>query len=69
MPWITTIAIPVSTTTADVASDRSLSVIITRGARALRISATLHQNLEDETILIDGAPEPVLLAADRNDDS
>jgi len=56
-----------------------LSVIITRGARPwpfnslphqtlgrLGIAATLHQNLQDETVLIDGAPESVLLTADRN---
>jgi len=33
----------------------------------LGISATLNQHLKNETILIDGAPEPVLLTADRND--
>lgn len=33
----------------------------------LGIATTLHQDLQDETVLIDGAPEPVLLAADRND--
>jgi hypothetical protein len=32
----------------------------------LGIATTLHQNVEDETILINGAPEPVLLAADRD---
>jgi hypothetical protein len=33
----------------------------------LGISAALRQNLEDETVMIDSPPEPVLLAADRND--
>jgi hypothetical protein len=27
----------------------------------------LHQNIENETLLIDGAPEPVLLAGDTDD--
>ena len=52
---------------------------ITRGARQalqqlahqalgrLGVAAALHQNLQDETVLIHGAPQPVLLATDRND--
>ena len=34
----------------------------------LGVAATLHQNIENETILIDGAPQPMLFATDRNDD-
>jgi hypothetical protein len=30
------------------------------------ISAALHENVEDETFLIDGAPEPMSPAPDRN---
>jgi hypothetical protein len=57
-----------------------LSVIITRGRTALPfqklshqtlcslgISAALHQNVENKTVLIDGAPEPVFLTGDRDD--
>jgi len=33
----------------------------------LGITTTLHQNFQHKTILIDSTPEPVLLAADRND--
>ncbi len=33
----------------------------------LGIAAALHQHLQDETVLIHSAPEPVLLATDRND--
>ena len=58
-----------------------MSVIMTRGGApadlrsfltnrcAARLSlSTLDQDVENEAILIDGAPEPVLLARDRNDD-
>ena len=31
----------------------------------LGVAATLHQNIENETILIDGAPQPMLFATDR----
>ena len=57
-----------------------MSVTMTRGAQALGceqladqslgglgITAALHKDFQYETILIDGTPEPVLLAADRND--
>lgn len=33
----------------------------------LGVAATLHENVQDETVLIDGAPKPILLAAERND--
>lgn len=33
----------------------------------LGVTAALHQNLQDETVLVHGTPEPVLLATDRND--
>src|ERR1700722_1083321 len=36
--------------------------------RSATVSSTLDQDVENEAILIDGAPEPVLLARDRNDD-
>ena len=32
------------------------------------VATALDQNIKHEAILIDGAPEPVLLAADRNGD-
>jgi hypothetical protein len=32
------------------------------------IAVTLHQNVKNETILIDGAPGPVFLAGNRDDD-
>ena len=35
---------------------------------AAYVSSALDQDVENEAILIDGAPEPVLLARDRNDD-
>lgn len=34
----------------------------------LGVAAALHRSLQDETVLIDDAPEPVLPSADRNDD-
>jgi len=34
----------------------------------LGITAALHQNIENEAILIDGPPQPVLLAAYGDDD-
>src|SRR5580692_7496737 len=36
--------------------------------RSATVSSTLDQDVENEAILIDGAPEPVPLARDRNDD-
>jgi hypothetical protein len=36
--------------------------------RSAVVSSTLDQDVENETILIDGAPEPVLFARDRDDD-
>jgi len=35
--------------------------------RSAGVSSLLKQNVEDEAVLIDGAPEPALLACDRND--
>ena len=55
-------------------------MIMTRGARpsfkkltheplcGALISSALNQNVENEAVLIDGAPKPLLFAADRNDD-
>ena len=34
----------------------------------LGIAAALHQNVENKTVLIDGVPEPVFLAANGDDD-
>ena len=34
----------------------------------IRIAAALHQNVQNETVLIDSAPQPVLLAAHRDHD-
>ena len=34
----------------------------------LRIAAALHQHVENEAILINSPPQPVLLAADGDDD-
>jgi hypothetical protein len=34
---------------------------------AARVSLVLNQNIENEAILINGAPKPVLLAGDRDD--
>ncbi len=31
------------------------------------LAAALHENLQHETVLVHSAPEPVLLATDRND--
>ena len=36
--------------------------------RSVSVSAALDQDVEDETILINGAPKPVLFAGDRDDD-
>jgi hypothetical protein len=36
--------------------------------RGATVSSTLDQDVENEAILIDGAPKPVLLAGDRDDD-
>ena len=36
--------------------------------RSATVSSTLDQDIENEAILIDGAPKPVLLAGDRDDD-
>jgi hypothetical protein len=33
----------------------------------LGIAAALHQNLQHKSVLIDGAPQPMFLASDRND--
>ena len=57
-----------------------MSVIKTRGGirrlqkplheplRSAGVSSTLDQDVENEAVLIDGAPEPVWLAGDRDDD-
>ena len=37
--------------------------------RSAAISSTLDQDVENEAILIDRAPQPVLLASDRNDEA
>ena len=34
----------------------------------LGIAADLHQHVENKTVLIDGAPEPMFLAGDHDDD-
>ena len=36
--------------------------------RAATVSSTLHQNIENEAMLVDRAPKPVGLARDRDDD-
>src|ERR1700722_4917625 len=36
--------------------------------RSATVSSTLDQDVENEAILIDGAPKPVLLAGDQDDD-
>ena len=36
--------------------------------RRAAVSSTLNQNVKNEAILIDRAPEPMLLAGDRDDD-
>src|SRR5580700_4926705 len=36
--------------------------------RSATVSSTLDQDVENETVLINGAPEPVLFARDRDDD-
>ena len=36
--------------------------------RSARVSSALDQDVENEAILIDGAPQPVLLAGDRDND-
>ena len=36
--------------------------------RSATVSSTLDQDVENETVLINGAPEPVWLAGDRDDD-
>ncbi|MCP1775090.1 hypothetical protein ABIF65_007787 [Bradyrhizobium japonicum] len=35
---------------------------------AARVSSTLDQDVENETILVDSAPEPMLFARDRDND-
>jgi hypothetical protein len=35
---------------------------------ALRVSSTLDQDVENDAVLIDGAPEPAWLAGDRDDE-
>ena len=60
--------------------ERSLSVTRTRGARHCRFSSlrssrlaaflfasALNQNIEHDAVLVDGAPETMLLAGDRHD--
>jgi hypothetical protein len=53
-------------------------VIMTRGgmiadfrslfmSRCAGVSSTLNQDVENDAVLIDGAPEPVWLAGDRDD--
>lgn len=32
------------------------------------IAAALHQHLQNKSVLVNGAPQPVLLASNRNDD-
>jgi len=60
--------------------DLSLSVTMTRGERRRpsgasigdaaprAVSALLDEYVENEAVLIDGAPEPVCFSGDRNDD-
>lgn len=59
------------------AVERSLSVIMTRGARAVffnslrikRCAAFLsRRNIEHEAVLIDGAPQPMFSSRDGDDD-
>src|ERR1700733_7215091 len=59
--------------------ERSLSVIMARGCdggfqelphellRSATVSSTLDHDVENEAILIDGAPQPVRLASNRDD--
>ena len=49
-------------------SRRLLQKLVQKATRGRSISSALDQNVENEAILIDGAPEPMLLAADRDDD-
>ena len=48
--------------------DRRFQKPLHEPLRRAGVSSTLDQNVEHEAILIDGAPEPVLLASDRYDD-
>jgi len=47
---------------------RSLEKLAHEAPRSCSISPALDENVEDEAILIDGAPQPMLFAADRDDD-
>lgn len=46
----------------------SLPKVAHQALGRLRIAAALHPNIQYETILIDSAPQPVLLAAHRDHD-
>jgi hypothetical protein len=37
--------------------------------RRTAVSSTLDQDVENEAVLVDGAPKPVLLAGDRDDEA
>ena len=48
--------------------DRRFQELCHEPLRRASVPATLDQDVENETILIDGAPKPVLFARDRDDD-
>jgi hypothetical protein len=48
--------------------DRRFQELCHEPLRSASVPAALDQDVENETILINGAPKPVLLAGDRNDD-
>ena len=48
--------------------DRRFQKPLHEPLRRAGVSSTLDQDVENETILINGALEPVLLAGDRDDD-
>ena len=49
-------------------SRRLLQKLAQKATRGFPISSVLDQNVENEAILIDGAPKPMLPTADRDDD-
>jgi hypothetical protein len=48
--------------------DRGFQELLHEPLRSARVSSALDQDVEHEAILIDGAPQPMLLARDRDND-
>ena len=48
--------------------DRRFQKPLHEPLRRAGVSSTLDQDVENDAVLIDGAPEPVWLAGDRDDD-